>query len=162
MKVSKGMIVALIGGIIVIAGVFLPWWAMEQETEGIKMTASINGWGTATGKMGEEPTQSEDVPDWPVWGKIAMVMGILGLVLGIIMSFVEQKIIPILVIVFGLLAIIFAGLLLGKIGMTEEIKNGLSNFYDLSYGGFTTIIGGVLILIGGAIGMRETKEVTTS
>ena len=133
MKIKMLTLIALIGALVALIGVFLPW--MSDSFMGI--TISMSGWDMITmdGASGTEHTCMI----------IAFVMIIVALLLAILdivdVKLADAKIMQIITLIVGVLIVVL---------IIIAVKDG---FDQLTYGGYMSIIGGALVAVAGVLGI---------
>ena len=152
MKFGIGMILGLLGGLLGLVGVFLPW--ASASAGGITISVT----GACFGGMG-----SIDVPGvgaFPcgqfVSGEGAIyAWGVLAFsVLGLIFVLPGKKATSTLALVMGLLVVVLAGIAIARISQLLAQVPGMS----LGYGIMLSIVGGILLLVGGVFAMRAAGK----
>jgi hypothetical protein len=127
-KMTSGLIIALIGGLLMLIGTFLPW-ATVKGTNILGTTEEISVIGAASG----------------IGGILVLVMGILV----IIMAAIKK---PILAMVFGIIGLAFSGLAFIGISALDTLLTGSDISVEIGIGIFISLIGCVLALVGGIVG----------
>ena len=141
MKLGKGAAIGLIGGILAIVGAIMPWWIA---------TASVSAGGF---------TVSASVPLLGIFtlgGLLCLVFGALGLV----MALIKNKATSLITVVCGVLALA-ASLMVGAFLATANVAvPGASANASVtpSFGMWIAAIGGIVLIIGGALAFLETNK----
>ena len=133
MKIGIGKILGLVGGILAIVGVVLPWATASGTVMG--MTISMSASGLDAAKSGGE---------WVAYVYGTAIFGVLGLIFVLI----SKKSTTMLAFVFGLLALILSGVALVRI---TQLIGGLSApgvSVGAGIGLYICVVGGLLLLIG--------------
>ena len=133
-KIKTLTLIALIGALVALIGVFLPW--ISDSIMGI-IPISMSGWDMITmdGASGTEHTCMI----------IAFVMIIVALLLAILdivdVKLADAKIMQIITLIVGVLIVVL---------IIIAVKDG---FDQLTYGGYMSIIGGALVAVAGVLGI---------
>jgi hypothetical protein len=127
-KMTMGLILALIGGLLMLVGTFLPW-ATVKGTNILGQTEEITVIGAVSG----------------IGGILVLIMGILV----IIMAAIKK---PIGAAIFGIIGLIFSGLAFIGISALDTLLSGTEISVDIGFGIFISLIGCVLALVGGILG----------
>jgi len=141
MKLGKGAAIGIVGGILAIVGAVMPWWIA---------TASVSAGGF---------TVSASVPLLGIFtlgGLLALVFGVLGLV----MAMIKNKATAAVTVVCGVLALV-ASLLVGAFLATANVTvpgASASATVTPSFGMWIAAIGGIVLMMGGAIALLETNK----
>lgn len=150
---SNGQIFTIIGGIISIISVFLPWFSASASTTGLTSSLSVNGLGSISGSL-PFPLISEKV-NWEFQGLGVLALGIIGITAVI---FLRDKIQSLAMFACGVLIIgggivnlqsisNFSGEILGA-----TIKSGVG------YGLYIVMIGGAVAAAGGLLSWRDLRS----
>ena len=126
-------VIGLIGGILVVVGIFLPW--VSATVFGI--TVSMSGWDGLSASVSNNP----DVLLGLVGGILALIGGLVSMVL------IKTKNIGYLIPLGGVLAII------GWIWSAYTVPD----WSLVSYGFYTCLVGGILALISGIMIVRAKE-----
>jgi len=132
---GKGAIVGILGGIVAMVGAMLPWW---------NVTASAGGFSVGLPVLGIF---------W-IGGILALVFGILGLVF----SALKQPVMGILALVMGLLVAVVSMVYGAMVPTASVSAGGASGSITAGFGYWISLIGGLLLAIGGAIGFIEGRK----
>lgn len=130
-KMTTGAIIALVGGLLMLIGTFLPWATVKSDIEEITVIGLLSGFG----------------------GILVLIMGILAIVGAAIKK-------PILSTIFGVIGLIFSGLAFILISALESLAKtttGGEVTVEVNYGIYISLIGCVLALIGGIVGHIQMK-----
>jgi hypothetical protein len=136
---SKGIIgvIGLIGGILILVGVFTPW----VTASALGYWGSVSAWDCITGRTSESAT----------YCYLALVGGVLAL-MGALFALTapELKVLWAILAIGGILAIVSA------IWGFSDIETGriLGLSFNYGYGLYLTLGGGILGLIG-SLGLKE-------
>ena len=138
MKIRVVTLIALIGALIALIGVFLPW--ISETFMGI--TISMNGWDLMTldGASGTEQTCM-------MIGFVMIIVALVLIILDIVdVKLADAKIMQIVTIIVGLLILVL---------YFVAVKDG---FDVLAYGGYLTLVGGAIIAVAGILGVTGIIE----
>ncbi len=135
MDLKKGFIIGIVGVVIAIIGMFLPWAQVSYTENGAQQTVSV-------------------------YGYIAIFMWIL-IIIGLIGILLRKPAGGIVGAIFGILAFLY-GIwnYMMILGLSQEYKNaGYTDVkVDVGIGMYITIVGTILLLIGGIILFIETRK----
>lgn len=131
MKMSTGSIVGIVGGLLVILGVVLPWMSDSTGASVSGLTAGIA----------------------PI-GIVLIIFGVLGLV----MVAPGKRLLAIGTIVFGILAFLLYLALLGLSSLISTGANVLGANTSVGYGLFIGFIGSILLIVGAIMARSEAKK----
>ncbi len=151
-NLSKGQIFVIIGGIISIISVFLPWFGVTSKTS----TLSVNGLFSISGNgmlMGLVSRNS----NWEFQGAGVLALGFACIAVAIIL---KDNIQNVAMVVCGILIIgggavnlwslrdlsLFSGSIFG-----ETIQSGIG------YGLYMVVVGGVVVAAGGILACKNPK-----
>jgi hypothetical protein len=127
---TSGGIIAIIGAILLLIGIFLPWISFNYSSA--FTSVSLNWPGILT-----------------IWGIIALVMAILVLVMAAVKK-------PLLAGVFGLIAFILVLVpLLLSVGIAASYGATLGMFEIIGIGWYLSIVGSLIAMIGGFVGHKQ-------
>jgi len=133
-------VIDAIGGLLLTIGAFLPWLTVKVSGEQIYTT---NGMGTLRGPLLSGTSTEIN------GGAFALGMGLLLLVLSGVGFFLDQKAIPIAMLVLGALA---TALMFYKWNeIANNLKSDLGGEIIIGGGVYIGLIGGLLALLGGII-----------
>jgi len=133
MKIKTLTLIALIGALVALVGIFLPW--MSESFMGI--TISMSGWDMITldGASGTEYMCM-------ILGFVMIIVALLLAILDIVdVKLADAKIMQILTLIVGALIVVF---------ILIAVKDG---FDVLTYGAYMSIVGGVLVVLAGILGI---------
>ena len=135
MKMSTGSLVGIVGGVLVIMGVILPWWSGSNGVS----TVSFSGLDTGAN----------------TFGYIMIVFGLLGLV----MVAPGKRGLAIGSIVFGVLAMLLYLMVIAILGLINW-TSGLSGTITTStgYGLYIGFIGSILLIVGAVMARSAAKK----
>lgn len=153
MKVGKGAILGLVGGLLGLVSVFLPWFTVGAAG----ISVGFSGLQLASPTIDVFGVQ---VPN-PYSGTFSMaVYGTLVFsLIGMIVVMVPKKATAILGLVCGVLAVVLAGYGFSQasaLASTVPPTPGLS--VGPGFGIYLGIIGGLLLLIGGALALMDVRK----
>lgn len=151
MKIGKGAIIGLLGGLLGLVGVFLPWASASAGPVTISVT------GACLGGIGSIDMGGVSIPcSLAASGEGAIyAYGILAFsVLGLIFVILGKRSTSMLALIFGLLTIILAGVAIARLSSILAAAPGAS----LGYGIILCIVGGILLLLGSVLAMGEAKK----
>ncbi len=159
MKIGKGAIIGILGGLMGLIGVFLPWVTLSASVGPITISLSVPGTcvggvgGIAIAGVGTQPCVGS------AEGAIYFYGILLLSLLGLIVSLLGRKMTSMLALVFGVLVLLLGVVAaarvvaaLGAIGSTPGLT------ISIGYGLILSIIGGVILLVGGFLGWTEAKK----
>ena len=143
-------IIALVAGILLIVGSFLPWASLDlggdSDSFGIVSIeeGSINGWDTADGEVG-------DGPIFAFFGLIVAVMGGLGL------AGITNLGTKIATIVFGVLALLVTFLEFADIASTnDDLESfGFDASFSYGFGLVVLLLAAIAAIVAGALMKRR-------
>jgi hypothetical protein len=149
---SKGQILAIIGGIISIISVFLPWFSITSKTSTLSVNGLffVSGNGMLMGLVGQNS-------NWEFQGAGVLVLGFACIAVAIIL---KDSIRNVAMVLCGILIIsggavnlwslrdlsLFSGSIFG-----ETIQSGIG------YGLYMVVVGGVLTATGGILAFLVNK-----
>jgi hypothetical protein len=132
MAMSSGRIIGIVGGILVLVGMFLPW-----------LTATNSITGESASLMGAM---------FPIFGWLALIFGVLGLIFVAIGS----RGMCIAGLIMGILAFIMV--LLG-FALSATLVSLLSGgIVAVGYGIYISMIGSIILIVGAGLGMGQAKK----
>jgi hypothetical protein len=174
---NKGGILAIIGGILIIVAMFLPWWIVDDEEynyyahidykEYWEMEGEVDAFGNYEIEEtinGVTDSDSGTFDDWPIFGILILIMGIL-VVISAVVGMLKSKspnnrgrCIPlgVMTLIFAILATVFGALLRLHVAMPDEIKERLEDFY-VGVGPPLALAGVIMSIIGGILLMWTPK-----
>jgi len=126
-------VIGLIGGILVVVGIFLPW----ASATAFGITVSMSGWDGLSASVSNNP----DVLLGLIGGILALIGGLVSMVL------IKTKNISYLIPLGGVLTII------GWIWSAYTV----TDWSFVSYGFYTCLVGGILALISGIMIVRAKE-----
>jgi len=132
-RITSGCILAIVGGLLTVIGLFLPWFSVTAET-------IVGGSMSFPGIL------------FGIWGILVLIFGILMIVLAAVKK-------PLIAGIFGILGLVFALIPILIIeGMLAPLA-GLAGMTGVTwgptFGWFLTLIGAVLAMIGGFVGHKQ-------
>jgi len=146
-NLSKGQILAIVGGIISILSVFLPWFSATSKTSTLSVNGlfSVSGNGMLMGLVGQNS-------NWEFQGAGVLVLGLASIAVALIL---QDKIQNVAMVACGIL-IIGGGavnlwslrdisLFSGSIFPGETMQSGIG------YGLYMVVVGGVVTAAGGLL-----------
>ncbi len=157
MKIGKGAILGLIGGLLGLVGVFLPWFTVSAL--GVSFGFTGLQLASATIDVGGVPFPNPyaNVFSIAVYGTIAFS------VLGLIVVMLGKKITAILAALFGVLTLAMAGLGAAQAtALAATIPPGIPVTAGAGVGIYLSIVGGLLLLIGGILAIGDAKKAMMS
>lgn len=162
MKIGKGAIIGLIGGILGLVGVFLPWLTMSASVGPISVSVSASGMQMGGGTL---DLSGQAVPVGSSEFSI-YVYGILALsILGLIIVLLGKKVTAIVALLFGLLTTILAIVAYVRISSLSSSLQallgsvpGVTFSVGPGFGLYLCIIGGIILLFGGVLAMMDAKK----
>jgi len=127
--------VGILGGIVAMVGAMLPWWNVSASAGGFSVGLPVLGifW---------------------IGGILALVFGILGLVF----SALKQPVMGVLALVMGLLVAVVSMVYGAMIPTASVSAGGASGSITAGFGYWISLIGGLLLAVGGAIGFVEGRK----
>ena len=144
MKIGKWAILGLVGGLLGLVGVFLPWVSV----------AGVSVSGSCLGGIGTISVGGLSIPCPASAEGSIYAFGILGFsVLGLIFSLLGKKMTTMLSMIFGLLTLILAGVAIARVSSVLAFP-GVS----IGYGIILCIVGGVLLFISGLLAWMEMRK----
>jgi hypothetical protein len=164
MRIGKGAVVGLLGGLLGLIGVFLPWVTVSASLLGVTVL-SLSLPGTCIAGIGSiQVPVVGSVPcappaEFATEGAIYFYGILLLSLLGLIVSLLGRKMTSMLALVFGVLV-----LLLGVVATVRVVSffggfGGVPGLtISIGYGLILCIIGGVILLVGGFLGWTEAKK----
>jgi hypothetical protein len=160
-------IIGIIGAIIALIGLVLPWWTMTfSVTTGINLSysASIYLYQTTASGIGTSVTGPMNL--WYGW--VAFILLVLGIFFGIAGSLIPARVILVISVILALLSIIvFAAGLQSNLSSTTGLSGiglfssgsffGYSYMTYLSFGFWFALIGAIVML---AASLKKPKAVS--
>jgi len=144
MKINVASILALIGALIALIAVFMPWMAVGAGY----FKVSVTGWGFITDNAGAAAT---------AFATIVLVVTIIALLFAILsaldVKLADKKVVGIIMVLLGI--VIAAMTYLAVFDQYAAVNNLIHDTSMLSYGigMFMGIIGGVLVMVAGILGV---------
>jgi hypothetical protein len=145
--------IVLIGGILSILSVFLPWFSASGTAIGSTSTStlSVNGlaWKSGNGMLlGLIPNNF----NWEFQGIGVLALGIATILLGLLL---KDKVFNQAMLSCGFL-ILGGGLVnLQSIGQTSGVGFGMTINWGVGYGLYVVLLGGALVASGGLLSWRD-------
>ncbi|HEX9341602.1 MAG TPA: hypothetical protein VF992_10620 [Thermoplasmata archaeon] len=134
MKIGIGMILGIVGGLVTAIGSYLPW----ATVSGGSLTSPVVFMGVGVG-----------------WGGVlVLAFGVLGL----ICVAIPRKATAILALVWGILAFVFALLVIGVQASLAQQYGGSGVVVTTEYGAWVSLAFSVLLILGSAIAYREARK----
>lgn len=132
MKMNTGSIVGIVGGLLIIIGVVLPWMSDDIGNSISGLTAGIS-----------------------VLGIVLILFGVLGLV----MLIPGKRGLAIGSIVFGALALLLYLAMLGLSSILTSMASGLGASVSVGFGLYIGFIGSILLIVGAIVARSQLKSV---
>ncbi len=132
---STSVILGLVGGILVLVSMFLPWL---NYSDFLGNAITVNGIGAG------------------LFGLLMLIFGVIG----IAMMFLKNPTMPLLTAIFGILAIVFwllAYLGLSIIAGASSLTGGTVTF-EVGFGAYIAPVGAILMVVGGFMRRGELKK----
>ena len=132
-KLTTGLIIAMIGGILMIVGVFLPWaTASYTPTYGDKVEETVSGLN--------------------LFGFLILFMGILVIVLSLLKKPVGTIVCSVIGLLLSLLPLAVIGWLVSAIETTAESVGSTDFGASMGIGIILCFVGSIIGLVGGIVG----------
>ncbi len=163
---------ALVGALLILVGVFLPWMSLDFiDDDGEDDTLNWNSFQLESGTEYDNGTYKEDVKlenfdiDTAYPPIVVLIFAILCLMAAIISSRFGplEKFYPFLVIILGLLVLILVFLQFNSLNDGVSDANDIFDEADIDwkfsfgFGLYMGLIGGLLVLVGGALPIIQDK-----
>ena len=142
MKIGMGAIIGLVGGLLAVVGVFLPWFSVTSGGQ----TLSWSGYD-----LGAAAVQYPQLAWLAIFPLGILAFGILGLILALI----PKKVTGILAMLCGILVLVFSFIPLLIFLLISTIGGGMGIGTPLSF------IGGIILMVGGIMAYRDAKKAMT-
>lgn len=151
-------IIAILGAVLMIIGVFLTWGTLDLSIFGSKALSGMDFFNKVSGVV--DGTKFTWVP------LVALICGIISLLLMILPTFVNTEkfqqinnILGIVALVAALVVIIF-----GILFITQSFDNGLTTYkfgevYKTGIGFWLTLIGAIITFVGGIMPILKNKGI---
>lgn len=155
MKIGKGAIVGLLGGLLGLIGVFLPWVTASAGAISLSLP------GTCVGGIGsiEIPVVGSQRCPGSSEGAIYFYGIFVLSILGLIVSLLGRKMTSMLALVFGVLVLVLGVVAAARVvASAGDIGSVPGVTISIGYGLILSIIGGVILLVGGFLGWSEAKK----
>lgn len=133
MKITKGFIIGLIGGILTILATILPWSSGPGIGE-----SPMDVMGAASG-----------------FGTVVLIIGVIG----IILAYLSRGI---LTMIFGVLALLVTFIWVGALSYLSSWFVSFGGTNSVGYGTYIAIVGAILLILGGIIIHEENKAAVAS
>jgi len=133
MGIKKGVIVGIIGGILTVLGVILPWAASEFGSVSGLYTIP----GTAIGTT--------------IFGYPLLILGILGL----LMALPGKKGLAMGTIIMGIIAMLLGLIVIGFVGLISDISGGVAS---MGIGAILCLVGPIVMILGGFMIRSDVKK----
>jgi len=163
MKIGKGAIIGLVGGLLGLVGVFLPWLTVSASVGPISVSASVSGisMGGGTLDLGTGTAIPVGASEFSIY-----VYGILAFsVLGLIVVMLGKRSTAMLALVFGLLTTILAIVAVVRMSQLASalqalipVVPGMTVSIGAGIGLYLCVIGGIILLLGGVLAMGDAKK----
>ena len=151
-KYKMPMILGIVGGVLALLGTVLPWVSACASTIGINICLSfsglsIGGLAAAAGGLSVSPIIT-----------LAPILCLLFGIIGLVMMLMKKPMMAMLGMVMGLLIFILA--LLWYMSASPIFISVAGVSIGPGFGIWITLIGGLLLLVGGFMGMKALKGMT--
>jgi len=130
---KKGVIVGIVGGILTVLGVVLPWASSEFGSVSGLFTLP----GTAIGTT--------------IFGYPLLILGILGL----LMALPGKKGLAVGTIIMGIIAMLLGLVVIGFVGLVSNISGGVAS---MGIGAILCLVGPIIMILGGFMIRSEAKK----
>jgi hypothetical protein len=153
-KYKTPMILGIVGGVLALVGTFLPWINVCAGALGINLCLPFSGIGIsgAAAQLGATAGVPALVGFAPL---LVLVFGLVGLV----MMLLKKPMMCMLALVMGLLVVVLALLWYMQASPLFVTMNvgEVSESIGAGFGVWLSLIGGLLLLVGGLMGMKALK-----
>ena len=135
MKMNPGSIVGIVGGLLIIIGVMLPWMSDSTGYSISGLTAGIS-----------------------VLGMVLILFGVLGLV----MLIPGKRGLALGSMVFGVLALLLYLAMLGLSSILTSMAGTLGASVSVGFGLYLGFIGSILLIVGAIVARSEMKKAASA
>jgi len=151
---SNAQILAIVGGIVSIISVFLPWFSAKANAIGMTSSISVNGLGSVSGS-GLLLGLLSGKGSWEFQGIGVLALGILCIALAV---FLREKIRSIAVFACGALIIGGGVVNIRSIGEFSGDFMGASMQSGTGYGLYVVILAGAIAAAGGLVAWNDIHK----
>lgn len=150
---SLEKILVILGGLFVIIGVFLTWSTLTEDPD----DTGAGGFEESWNGMGINDEQGDMKSPYHAYPIPLLVMGVFMLIAGVLNRKFMDGIMPLVMVVFAVLAVLFAGMCFGNVAgynkeFTDQLEaDGLSGDATIGAGLFLIILGPLIAVIGGIV-----------
>lgn len=147
---ERGQILTIVGGIISIISVFLPWFSASASVAGLSSSLSVNGLGSISGSL--PFTFFSGKVNWEFQGVGVLALGIACIAVAV---FLREKLQSMAMFACGVLII---G---GGVVNLQSISSTSSDFFEVTvnwgvgYGLYVVLLGGAMAVAGGLLAWRD-------
>ncbi len=150
---AKSQIFTIVGGMISIISVFLPWFSAYASASGLSSSLSVNGLGSTSGSLPFALLSGK--VDWEFQGIGVLALGIASIAVAV---FLREKLQSMAMFVCGVLIIGGGVVNIQSISSISSSLLGATISWGVGYGLYAVVVGGAVAVAGGLLAWQELNN----
>lgn len=151
---TNAQILAIVGGIVSVISVFLPWFSARASALGMTSSISVNGLGSISGS-GLLLALLSGKANWEFQGIVVLALGIVCIAVTV---FLREKLRSIAMFICGVLIIGEGFVNIRSIGEFSGSAFGAEMQSGAGYGLYVVVLAGAMAAAGGLLAWKDIRE----